>query len=92
MHGEYYRLEWQYNKLCLSLLGVEILPNGTALAADLVIEASGPRSCMSSWLKEGGYTAPHTVKVDPHIGYTFSILDVPKEVRQHQGMGYPLCL
>lgn len=61
------------------VLGVELLPNGTKIKGDLVIDASGPGSAAPQWLEEGGYAAPHTVKVDPLVGYTFSIVDVPQE-------------
>lgn len=57
------------------------LKGGAVLAADLVIDASGRRSKVQKWLAEGGYSAPATVEVDPGVGYTTSIFDVPPEVR-----------
>ena len=53
------------------------------LAADLVVDASGPRGKTRQWLEEGGYPVQdvRTVEVDPHVGYTMEVLDVPDEVR-----------
>ncbi len=53
------------------------------LAADLVVDASGPRGKTRQWLEEGGYPVQdvRTVEVDPHVGYTMEVLDVPDEAR-----------
>ena len=57
------------------------LPDGTTLSADLVVDASGPRGKTKVWLAEGGYRVHEmrTVEVDPHVGYTMEVLDVPDE-------------
>ena len=55
------------------------LPDDTTLLADLVVDASGPRGKTKTWLAEGGYRVQdmRTVEVDPHVGYTMEVLDVP---------------
>ena len=57
------------------------MKSGDVVEADLVIDASGPRTHVRKWLAEGGYKEPRSVNVDPKVGYLFSILDVPQEVR-----------
>ena len=57
------------------------LKSGAILAADLVIDASGRRSKVQTWLEEGGYSAPMTFEVDPGVGYSSAIFEVPPEVR-----------
>ena len=59
------------------------LKDGTVLHADLVVDASGPRGKTKDWLVEGGYPVQQirTVEVDPHVGYTTVIIDVPEEAR-----------
>lgn len=64
---------------CLRCPGVQ-LKGGAVMAADLVIDASGRRSKVQAWLEEGGYSAPVTVEVDPGVGYSSAIFDVPPEV------------
>lgn len=51
------------------------------LRADLVVDASGPRGMTKTWLADGGYPVQdiRTVEVDPHVGYTMEVLDVPNE-------------
>ncbi len=70
----------------MSMLSVHAgvkLKDGTVLAADLVVDASGPRGKTRQWLEEGGYPVQdvRTVEVDPHVGYTMEVLDVPDEAR-----------
>ena len=57
------------------------LRDAAELRADLVVDASGPRGKTRQWLAEGGYPEQdvRTVEVDPHIGYTMEIIDVPEE-------------
>ena len=59
------------------------MQDGTVMAADLVVDASGPRGKTKQWLAEGGYPVQdiRTVEVDPHVGYTMEVLDVPDEAR-----------
>ena len=64
----------------LNRAGVTI-EGGESLAADLVIDASGRRSKIDDWLRDGGYEAPRTVTINPNIGYQSTLFDAPQEVR-----------
>ena len=56
------------------------LKGGATLPADLVVDASGRHSKLQEWLLEGGFSPPRSVEVDPHMGYTTAIFDLPPKV------------
>ncbi len=59
-----------------------VIEGGKLLAADLVIDASGRRSKIDDWLRNGGYEAPRTVTIDPNVGYQSTYFEAPQEVRK----------
>ena len=48
------------------------------MKADLVVDASGRRSKLPSWLKEAGYQPPAETHVDSHIGYAMRLYELPE--------------
>lgn len=54
------------------------LSDGTELAADLVIDASGRRSAAPEWLSELGYGKPVETLVNAHWGYASTFVRVPE--------------
>ena len=63
---------------CHLLVGVR-LRDGQELKADLVVDASGRRSKLPSWLEEAGYQPPEETHVDSHIGYSMRLFELPEK-------------
>ncbi|MBK1787123.1 FAD-dependent oxidoreductase [Prauserella cavernicola] len=55
------------------------LADGTQLAADLVVDASGRRSVAPGWLDELGYPRPVETLVNAHWGYASTFVRVPQD-------------
>ena len=51
------------------------------MKADLVVDASGRRSKLPSWLEEAGYQPPAETHVDSHIGYAMRLYELPEKAR-----------
>ena len=49
------------------------LKDGKELEADLVVDASGRRSKLPSWLEEAGYQPPAESHVDSHMAYAMRL-------------------
>ena len=56
------------------------LKDGEELRVDLVVDCSGRRSKLPSWLVEAGYQAPVETHVDSHIGYGMRLYQLPEKV------------
>lgn len=52
---------------------------GEAVAADLVIDASGRSSRLGQWLAEAGWEAPRELVVDAKVGYATRIYRCPED-------------
>ena len=46
-----------------------------------MVDASGRRSKLPSWLEEAGYQAPAETHVDSHIGYCMRLYELPEQAR-----------
>jgi 2-polyprenyl-6-methoxyphenol hydroxylase-like FAD-dependent oxidoreductase len=62
--------------------GVEVVARGTeaepsTMDADLVVDASGRRSYLATWLKTLGLPTPRESTVDPFIGYATRLYTIP---------------
>ena len=55
------------------------LKDGKEIKADLVVDASGRRSMLPSWLEEAGYQPPAETHVDSHLGYTMRLYELPEK-------------
>ena len=60
------------------LAGVR-LKDGEELRAELVVDASGRRSKLPSWLEAAGYERPEEALVDSHIGYSMRLYEMPEK-------------
>ena len=60
------------------LAGVR-LRDGEELRAELVVDASGRRSKLPSWLEDAGYERPAETHVDSHIGYSMRLYEIPEK-------------
>lgn len=55
------------------------LSDGSTIAADLVVDASGRNSGTPGWLKAAGYEEPPTVSVAAGLGYASGIYKLPAD-------------
>lgn len=58
--------------------------SGAVIKGDLVVDASGRRSKMPAWLEAAGYQAPAEEEIDPKVGYSVRVYEMPEEVRSCQ--------
>jgi 2-polyprenyl-6-methoxyphenol hydroxylase-like FAD-dependent oxidoreductase len=84
LHQEVTGLETSADRTRIT--GVRIRQRGqleqqTALSADLVVEASGRSSKLSSWLSALGYELPEDERVTANIGYSTRYYKVPSDER-----------
>ena len=59
----------------LHVAGVH-LKNGKTVSADLVVDASGKGSEISSWLQQIGHTPPDTISVASGLRYTYRMYEM----------------
>jgi hypothetical protein len=57
--------------------GVE-LEGGEAVAADLVVDASGRSSQVGQWLEAAGWCKPREIMVDANVGYATRTYKIPE--------------
>lgn len=55
------------------------LKDGKEMKADLIVDASGRRSKLPSWLEEAGYQQPAESHVDSHLGYAMRLYELPEK-------------
>lgn len=54
--------------------------NISDVAGDLIIDASGRQSNLSTWLENAGYARPPISEVNPHMGYATRWYKIPESV------------
>ena len=57
---------------------------GAVIKGDLVVDASGRRSKMPAWLAAAGYRPPDEEVIDPKVGYSVRVYEMPEEARSCQ--------
>ena len=66
------------------------MKSGAVIKGDLVVDASGRRSKMPAWLEAAGYRAPDQEDIDPKVGYSVRMYEMPEEAR-HRRAVFVLC-
>jgi 2-polyprenyl-6-methoxyphenol hydroxylase-like FAD-dependent oxidoreductase len=61
------------------LVAGDLVVDSGALAADLVVDASGRGSAAPAWLERAGFTPPDETRVDAFGGYASRLLRVPED-------------